>query len=112
MPESVALACSKIQQLLQGYELCDIYNMDEMGLFYSMAPDWTLASHQISGVKADKVCITAALCTNVDGTNIWQPLFIGHSKKPRCCKEKTPRELEFYYFHNKTAWMMTSIFQV
>ncbi|CAG8751454.1 4624_t:CDS:2, partial [Ambispora leptoticha] len=31
------------------YSLCDIYNMDETGLFYAMAPDRTIASRQIEG---------------------------------------------------------------
>ena len=81
-PKAVALAHSEIQEMLDGFELCDVYNMDETGLFYSMAPDQTLASHQLSSVKADKVRITVALCTNADGSDIHTPLFIGHSKKP------------------------------
>ncbi|CAG8686848.1 10599_t:CDS:2, partial [Dentiscutata heterogama] len=36
------------------YSLCDIYNMDETGLFYSLAPDHTFASRQIEGSKKDK----------------------------------------------------------
>lgn len=111
-PEAVALARSETQQVLKGYALRDIYNMDETGLFYSMAPDRTLASRQLSGVKADKVRITVALCTNADGSDIRTPLFIGHSRKPKCCKGRTPGQLGFYYFHNKSAWMMSSIFQV
>jgi hypothetical protein len=32
------------------YNYDDVYNMDETGLFYNLAPDTTIASHQIEGL--------------------------------------------------------------
>jgi hypothetical protein len=110
--DAVALARAEAQKAVTGYELCDIYNMDETGLFFCMPPDRTLASQQLSGIKANKTRITVALCTNADGSDIRKPLFIGHSKKPQCFKGKTAEQLGLYYFHNSSAWMMTSIFQM
>ncbi|CAG8628233.1 4676_t:CDS:2, partial [Dentiscutata heterogama] len=40
--------------------------MDETGLFYSLAPDHTIVSRQIEGLKKDKVRITIALMANAD----------------------------------------------
>ena len=42
------------------YELKDISNMDETGLFYSMALDRTIAKQQIEGSKKDKTRIAIA----------------------------------------------------
>jgi len=40
-------------QILRGkiatYDHDDVYNMDETGLFYNLAPDTTIASSQIEG---------------------------------------------------------------
>ncbi|CAG8645566.1 5375_t:CDS:2, partial [Dentiscutata heterogama] len=37
------------------YSLCNIYNIDETGLFYSIAPDCTIMSCQVEGSKKDKL---------------------------------------------------------
>lgn len=42
--KAVALAQAEAQNKIVGYALCDIYNMDEMGLFYRMSPDHTSGS--------------------------------------------------------------------
>ncbi|CAH1770479.1 8992_t:CDS:2, partial [Entrophospora sp. SA101] len=50
--------------LLAEYELDDIYNADETGLFFWLAPDQTLAtiSDQAKGYKKDKERITILFC--------------------------------------------------
>lgn len=110
--KAVALARAEAQTEIVGYALRDIYNMDKMCLFYRMLPDRTLASRQLSGLKAEKTRITVALCTNADGSDIHKPLFIGTSRQPHCFKGRMAAQLGLYYFHNPSAWMMTSIFQM
>jgi hypothetical protein len=44
-----------IQTQIDAYDLADIYNMDETGLFYNMAPDKTIAQCQIEESKKDNV---------------------------------------------------------
>jgi len=39
-----------LQAKISQYDHDDIYNMDEMGLFYNLAPDTTIASRQIEGL--------------------------------------------------------------
>lgn len=41
---------AQIKERIAQYELCDVYNMDETGLFYNMAPDKTIARRQIEGI--------------------------------------------------------------
>ena len=63
------------------YKADDIYNMDEIVLYWKMILDWILVNEPRSGGKKIKNRITVNLCCNVIGThklNIW---FIGTSKK-------------------------------
>lgn len=66
----------KIVKKLKEFRLQDIYNMDETELFYRMAPDHTIAQHQISGLKKDRIRLTIAFTANADGTHKLEP-FIG-----------------------------------
>jgi hypothetical protein len=91
---TVATALSGIRQVLDAYEWCDIYNMDESGLFYRMQvhtvsskryqmslslanyacsptlqADNSLATKQLEGRKQSKERLTLALCCNGDGSN-------------------------------------------
>ena len=86
--------------------------MDETRLFYSMAPDKTIAQRQIEGSKNDKTRITVAFTCNANGSDRFEPLFIGHAGKPRFFLKKTALELGFkFYYHNKRAWMTGIFFQ-
>jgi len=102
---------TKLKEITSKYERKNIFNMDETGLFFSMAPDRTIASTQIQGVKQDKRRITLALTTNADGSEYISPLIIGHANKPRCFKKKSGKELGFNYISNKKAWMTALFFQ-
>jgi len=46
---AINLSLPNIINTTNKYSLCDVYNMDETGLFYAMAPDHTIASRQIEG---------------------------------------------------------------
>ena len=99
------------QQIVAQYDPDDVFNMDETGLFYCMAPDRTIAARQICGLKKDKTRITIVLCANSDGTEKRDLFFIGHSEKPRAFKKKRGEHYGFYYRWNKKAWMTTILFQ-
>ena len=74
------------------------------GLFYSMAPDRTIAQRQVEGLKKDKTRLTLAFTANADGSDKLPPFFIGHAFKPRCFNKKTGEQLGFYYRNNTKAW--------
>ncbi|GES86601.1 tigger transposable element-derived protein 6-like [Rhizophagus clarus] len=66
----------KLQTILQDYILDNIFNGDETGLFFRMAPNQTLASALTPGTKLDKTRITVLLATNAIGTQKFKPLII------------------------------------
>jgi hypothetical protein len=98
-----------IKEKIARYEPKEVYNMDETGLFYNLAPSTTISRRQIEGSKKDKTRLTIGLTCNADGSDRLPPLFIGHAAKPRCFKGKTGQELGFYYLNNTKAWM-TGVF--
>ena len=81
----------------------DVYNMNEMGLFYNFALDTTIASCQIEGSKKDKIHLTIAFTCNATGMDRFIPMYIGHANKPRCFNRKSREDLGFFYLSNKKA---------
>jgi len=115
--ETVENERKRIQELIgkYGYQLRDIFNMDETGLFYGyvpvdscflnlelilscrMAPDRGLSDRKQSGVKSKKVRLTYALTSNADGSEKLAPFVIGKAARPRAFNKKTGAQLGFYY---------------
>lgn len=78
-------------------------------LFLKRAPpDRGLATKQMSGKKKDKFRITVGLACNSDGSEKFEPIYIGKSKRPRCFGKV---EQGFYYRNNKKAWMTCLLFE-
>ncbi|KAG6610408.1 CENP-b protein 1 [Phytophthora cinnamomi] len=105
---------ARVQPKLDQYSPDDVFNFDESGLFYRRAPRDTVGvpDRAARGVKHDKARITVGLATNMTGSSMLEPLFIGHAKKPRAFKKKSAQELGFlHYYANKNAWMTTTIFR-
>ena len=83
----------KIRDIIQHYELKDIYNMDETGLFYRSAPKKTISTNSVPGVKVDKARLTVCFFCNADGSSKLSPIIIGKSEKPRCFNKKSGKIL-------------------
>lgn len=92
-----------IKRRIAEYGLQDIYNMDEIGLFYNLVSDTTISRRQIEGSKKDKTRLTIGFTCNADGSDHLPPLFIGHATRSRCFNKKTGAELGFFYLNNKKA---------
>ena len=131
-PEAVEQERKWIRELITkyGYELKDIFNMDETGLFYGyihfllsilmlswltvccrMVPDRGLVNKQYSGVKGKKIWLTYALTTNADGSEKLPPIMIGKAYRPWAFNKKTGEQLGFYYWNNAKAWMTSSLYE-
>ena len=99
----------ELKDLLQYYTIDDIYNTDELGLYYCLGPSKTLASKddKAKGYKKDKKRITVLLTANASGSFKLKPLVINDSKNPRALKNihsfAVNRE------SNKSAWMNGTI---
>ncbi|KAJ3018432.1 hypothetical protein NUW54_g336 [Trametes sanguinea] len=111
--ETVEQERQRIQKLIleHGYQPCDIYNMDETGLFYGLPPDRGLSDKATAGVKGKKVRLTYAFTANATGSDRLPPLVIGKYRKPRAFNNRTGSQLGFQYHHNAKAWMTTVIYQ-
>ena len=66
-PEAIQ-QMADLRILCATYADCDIFNIDETGLFQKLIPDQTLATKAGSGRKRSKDRITLALTTNGDGS--------------------------------------------
>ena len=75
--------------ILSKYDLNQIYNVDEFGLFYRAQPNKSLhlKNEDCVGGKHSKLRLTGLTAANAVGEKL--PLFvIDKSKKPRCFKNK------------------------
>jgi hypothetical protein len=52
--ESLDIEREKIREILKNYDLSEIYNTDETGLFFRMAPQRTISSQKVAGKKKVK----------------------------------------------------------
>lgn len=94
-----------------GYELKDIINADETGLFFRQMPDKTLhfKAKSCKGGKLSKERITVLITCSATGEKF--PLWvIGKSAKPRCFKNVKLDELPCTYKNNNKAWMTSNMF--
>ena len=87
------------------YLLRDILNIDEIGLFWKLAPTSTLATGPTSGGKKLKDRVTVAFTVNADGSEEFDPWIVAKSENPRCFKNIDRRKLGIMYRFNKTKWM-------
>jgi hypothetical protein len=92
------------------YRDCDIYNLDETGLFWQLMPDKTLGfkGQKYSGGKKSKERLSVLLCANLDGSDKQPSLVIGKYQNPRAFKNV--KNLPVIYRSNKKAWMTSVIF--
>lgn len=103
---------SKLPELIEGYELRDIYNMDETGLFYRYInkKSFVVKGDKCNGIKQCKDRITVCLLTSAIGEKE-PPVIIGKFKRPRCFqKRKVEDHFNAYWQSNATAWMTKEIF--
>ncbi|XP_066152124.1 tigger transposable element-derived protein 4-like [Euwallacea fornicatus] len=100
-------------KLWQKYNTCDIFNGDEMGLFFKMTPDETMKfkGERCSGGKVSEERLTVFVCANMDGSEKKKLTVIGKSVSPKCFKNTNVNNLPVTYFANDRAWMTAEIFK-
>lgn len=99
-----------LKNITSQYQLSDIFNADETGLFWKMEPSRVLSTGPVSGRKKMKERITVMLTCNASGTEKLKPLLIHKSQNPRAIKKIEKKSLPVNYYWNIKAWMQTSIF--
>ena len=94
---------------LSNYDLEDIYNADEFGLFYQCLPNKTylLKLERYYVGKLSKIRIASMTAANATGNKL--PMFIiGKAKNPRCFKNV--KFLPCRYRNQRKSWMDGKIF--
>lgn len=99
-----------LPSIIADYDLKDIFNCDETGLFFRSIPDKTLClkSDACKGGKHAKERLTVLLCCNMEG-DFEKTLVIGKAIKPRCFKNLDMKKLPVMWRHNQKSWMTQSI---
>lgn len=94
-----------LKELLKTYAPNDIYNADELALFYKLLPNRSLADANADehGLKNNKERITCMVCCNSTGTDKIRLLVINKSKKPHCFGRFNPDSIVSYYHNSKVS---------
>ena len=108
--EAVGQTRRSLRNILSDYELRNIYNMDETGLFYRLNPRKTLATEARNGKKKRKERVTLVACASADGSDKMPLMMLGKSKNPRCFQGIRKENLGLIYRSSKSAWMTGFLF--
>jgi hypothetical protein len=91
--------------------LSQIYDSDEIGLFWRNLPDNTQASKAKKTMPCRKISkkrVSALLCANADGSHLLKTVIVGKSKNPRPIKNVMDN-LPVHYYSSHNAWFTTEI---
>lgn len=101
----------RLPEILEGYSLQNIFNMDETGCFWKALPEKGLAQKgkMCKGGKKPKHRLTIAFFVNSLGVKEFKPVVIWKSENPRCFKGVDKSKLPVLYYHQKKAWMTGDI---
>ena len=84
----------QIKSITSQYQLSDISNADETGLFWKLEPSRVLSTGPVAGRKKSKEGITIMLTCNADGTEELKPLLIHKYQNPRAIRKVKQRYFE------------------
>ena len=96
----------RIPALVRGYKLENMWNMDELGVFFKIFPDKGLMEKAKSknGRIKNKVRLTAAFFVNADRQKVDEAVMIQKNKD-----RDLSRPLGVHCLSNKKAWMNSEI---
>lgn len=101
---------ASLREVVAQYDIENIYNADDFGLFYNMAPDRTISMHQLASRKQEKTKLTILAWCSANGTREVPIMFIEKSKKPHCFNKKNAEKIDFDYHFIEKAWMTSVLF--
>jgi len=100
-------ALEELYSIIVQYDPENVYNMDEIGLFFRLLPRCSILmpNEDISstrGKKKAKDRVSLIVCANTSGTHKIPCVIIGKLKEPTCIKD---RHWPVPYFNKAKAWM-------
>ncbi|XP_046725929.1 tigger transposable element-derived protein 4-like [Silurus meridionalis] len=101
---------TQMRTILDTYEIRNIFNADETGVFWKCLPDKTMAfrGEACRGGKRSKDQLTVLAAANMDGSQKLPLYVIGKSKNPRCFKQT--KVLQCDYDGQPRAWITGDLF--
>ncbi|GET50687.1 CENP-B homolog protein 2-like [Rhizophagus irregularis DAOM 181602=DAOM 197198] len=96
---------AELREILQAYELKDIWNCDETALFWRLEPSKTIAHDPVLGKKRPKERVSILATCNASGDERLPLVFIHKYETPRALKGIEKRSLPVWYYWNSKAWM-------
>jgi hypothetical protein len=97
------------RKIISQYKEEDIFNMDEIGLFWNLLPSRGLLIEPQPSVKKEKARISINLCSNTTGSERIRPWFIGKAKTPRALRNVSVSAMGGEWRWNSKSWMNTAI---
>lgn len=99
-----------IKERINTYSKDEIFNADELALFYRQIPKKRLTTRRsIKNCDFRKDRITILLCCNYSGSFKFQPIVIHSSLKPKGTSDTFFREQQLKYYQQSSSWIDTSI---
>lgn len=92
----------RLQKLISNYNLSDVYNADETGLFLQTASDWTVDNMKRSGAKTSASRISILLITNATVMDKVKPFMLSKSHQRylsgcRCTRRVLTIKKDFFF---------------
>jgi hypothetical protein len=108
--------CYDLENIIteHNFKASQIYNADEIGLYWRAMPKRTLAhdtEKSAAGFKMNKDRITVLCCANASGEHKLKLRMVGKSKNPRALKNIKRHLLPVNYYYQKAGWMDRMIFK-
>ena len=100
---------TRLRDELESYNLDDIYNADETGLYWAMEPSRILCNRRVSGRKLNKNKVSILLTMNASGSDKLPPVFI-YKYQPRSLRHVNKALLPMQYYWNMKAYMQVTFF--
>ena len=94
---------NKLREIIKNYNLNDVFNCDETGLFWKMKPSRTISNGPVSGTKQSKDSVTVLLTCNSTGNEKLPALFIHKYENLRVLKNINKKTLPVDYYWNKKS---------
>ena len=90
---------------LSHYNVANIFNCDEFGIYYQQAPKWSIVPAPFTGRKNKNQRATVLACRNGNGMDRMPPLVIGKSANPRYFIRLDLRASGIMYRASAKAWI-------
>ena len=84
-----------LKELIGKYTPRDVFNFDELDLFYHLIPNKALATVKRNGMNSEKDIITVEMCCNMTGADKMELVVICKSNQPRAFRKANTKQMKF-----------------